>query len=319
MSKITFVTNVEINPVKWDRCISSSFNGILYAYSWYLNIVSDDWCALVLDDYKAVMPLPAKRKFGINYLFQPFFTQQLGVFSTEKLNSELVERFCLAIPKKYWFIEMNLNIFNKLNPIPSFHQDEYPTYQLDLINSYELIHKSYSSNTKRNIKKANAQKVKILTAVTINEFIKFAKENLSPKVENLTEANFASLRMLIATLVKYKAGEIYGAFSAKNELCAVAFFASAQSTSIYLMGTSNALGFENKAMFLLIDHFIQKNSEHNTTLDFEGSQIEGIARFYRGFGASQSKFPVLKKNKFPFLLAAARKIKTCKKKIFNNH
>jgi len=315
VSKIKFLSYVEINPVKWDKCISSSFNGIIYAYSWYLNIVSDEWCALVLEDYKAVMPLPAKKKFGVNYLVQPHFTQQLGVFSTEKLNSELVESFLQAIPRKYWLVDINLNIFNKLKPNSSFKIEEYPTYQLDLINPYDLLYKSYSENTRRNIKKAISQNVSILTAVTVNEFIKFAKENLTKKIENFTEANFATLRMLISILIRYKSGEIYGAFTEKNELCAVAFFASAHNKSIYLLGTSNAKGFENKGMFLLIDTFIKKNSEHNTTLDFEGSRIEGIARFYSTFGAVESKYPTIKRSKFPFLFNMAKRINNYKLRI----
>ena len=97
--------------------------------------------------------------------------------------------------------------------------------------------------------------------------------------------------MLSSVLLRYKAGEIYGAFTKNNELCAVALFATAHNKSIYLVGTSSKSGIKNKAMFLLIDDFIKKNSEHNITLDFEGSRIEGIARFYRGFGAIESKYP----------------------------
>jgi hypothetical protein len=66
------------------NAIARSFNGIVYAYSWYLDIVSPGWDALVKDDYKSVMPLTWRKKYGIKYLYQPFFTQQLGVFSSDK-------------------------------------------------------------------------------------------------------------------------------------------------------------------------------------------------------------------------------------------
>lgn len=313
--EINYLKYVELNPVKWDKCINTSFNGIIYAYSWYLNIVSDEWDALVLGDYKAVMPLIHKKKFGVNHLYQPFFTQQLGVFSSQKLNSQLVEAFLKKIPRKYWLIEINLNIFNKLNPIQGFKYEFRPTYQLDLINNYQQIYKSYSKNTQRNIKKAIKEKVSVITAVTVNEFIKFAKNNLTAKIQNITDQNFETLRMLTSVLLKYKTGELYGAFSENNELCAVALFATAHNKSIYLVGTSSEIGFENKSMFLLIDHFIKNNSEHNTTLDFEGSRIEGVARFYRSFGAKESKYPFITKNKLPFIFNLLRKYRL---KIKNN-
>jgi len=37
----------EIDRDRWDECIRKSFNGIIYAYSWYLDIVSPQWEALI--------------------------------------------------------------------------------------------------------------------------------------------------------------------------------------------------------------------------------------------------------------------------------
>ncbi|MCK4361546.1 MAG: hypothetical protein KAV70_07350, partial [Bacteroidales bacterium] len=78
---IKHLTYQQINKSKWDECIKKSFNGIIYGYSWYLDIVCKHWEALVENDYERVFPLTTGKKFGINYLYQPFFTQQLGVFS----------------------------------------------------------------------------------------------------------------------------------------------------------------------------------------------------------------------------------------------
>ena len=59
----SFLKHDKIDKVKWDNCISRSVNGHIYARSWYLNIVSPDWDALIEGDYEAVMPLTWKRKF----------------------------------------------------------------------------------------------------------------------------------------------------------------------------------------------------------------------------------------------------------------
>lgn len=50
-------------------------------------------------------------------------------------------------------------------------------------------------------------------------------------------------------------------------------------------------------MFLLIDEFIKQYASRNMILDFEGSNIEGVARFYAGFGAKPFNYPALKINK----------------------
>ena len=68
--KITYVKRDDIDTAKWDSCIARSVNGIVYAYSWYLDIVAENWDALIGDDYQAVFPLPHNVKYGISYIYQ---------------------------------------------------------------------------------------------------------------------------------------------------------------------------------------------------------------------------------------------------------
>ncbi|MEZ5197052.1 MAG: hypothetical protein R2764_11780 [Bacteroidales bacterium] len=111
---IKYLQNHQIEKSKWDACIKESVNGMVYANSWYLDIVAEDWEALVEDDYERVFPLTTGRKWGIDYLYQPVFTQQLGLFSKSSLSQDTVSCFLDSIPEKYKFIEINLNTFNKV-------------------------------------------------------------------------------------------------------------------------------------------------------------------------------------------------------------
>ena len=82
---IHFVTRQQINTTLWDASINASTNGLIYATSAYLDAMcNQQWCALVNDDYSTIMPLPNRRKYGINYIYQPAMTQQCGIFSTQK-------------------------------------------------------------------------------------------------------------------------------------------------------------------------------------------------------------------------------------------
>ena len=111
---IKHLTHTQINKVLWDKAITNSINELMYAYSWYLDVVCKNWEALVLGNYEVVMPLTAKKKFTINYLYNPFFVQQLGVFSVNNSNEDLVQQFMNAIPDKYKFVEINLNNDNQI-------------------------------------------------------------------------------------------------------------------------------------------------------------------------------------------------------------
>lgn len=58
---------------KYDACIAASVQFRIYAFSWYLDAVSENWEVLILNDYEAVMPLPWKQKYFLKYITQPFF------------------------------------------------------------------------------------------------------------------------------------------------------------------------------------------------------------------------------------------------------
>ena len=110
---IQYITYQNINKQKWDKCISTCKNHLVYAESWYLDIVCDNnWSALVLNDYESVMPLPLKSKMGLTYVQQPIWTQQLGVFSTKEITIGLINLFLGKIPKKMAFLSLNLGETN---------------------------------------------------------------------------------------------------------------------------------------------------------------------------------------------------------------
>lgn len=298
--KIQHFTHNEINKKKWDDCINKSFNGIVYALSWYLDIVSEGWEALVADQYSMVMPLTTGKKYKINYLYQPYFTQQLGVFSSKMLDAKIVEAFIAAIPEKYRFYEINLNTFNKLEQ--TYAARTNITFELDLIMPYEKIFAGYSENTKRNLKKANHQKITIVNNLPASELIQLFKNNFADKFKRVKAVHYQKIRGIIASALRLKTGEVYGAYNLKNELCAAAFFITMFNKTIFLFSASNPAGKESGAMSLLIDHYVRINSEKNLTLDFEGSNIEGLARFYSGFGAKPCEYFSIKKNKLPFYI-----------------
>ena len=149
--KIQYLKHNQIDISKWDECISRSKNRLVYAQSWYLDLVCSDWDALVADNYKAVMPLTHGLKYGINYLYQPFFSQQLGVFSTSEPNKQMLEAFIKAIPAKFRFIDINLNKANNFN-LEGFQIRKNINIELKLNKPYDEITSGYSNNTKRNIK-----------------------------------------------------------------------------------------------------------------------------------------------------------------------
>ncbi len=286
--KIRHLTYQEIDKYKWDKCISQSYNGIVYAYSWYLDIVSEKWEALVLNDYETVMPLPTKKKYGINYIIQPKYTQQLGVFSRSTINDDIITEFINHIPKKYKFIDLNFNTYNKINTKNiQGRTKEMITCELDLIPNYQFLYKNYTNNAKKNIKKAEKKGLHISKDIKLKDFLMLIKQKAKYPV-NIDDLNI--LRRIIPFSISHKIGINYGIYNANNELIAGAFFVRSNYKYIYLLSVSNEESFSKSGMFAIINQFIKDNAEKNITLDFEGSNIESIAEFFKGFGAKPIKY-----------------------------
>ena len=86
-----FLKRNQIDEKKWNDCVLKSSNGLVYALTWFLDGLAMNWCAYVREDkgcYVSVFPVPYKRKFGIKYVYTPFFIQQLGLFSLKYSKAE---------------------------------------------------------------------------------------------------------------------------------------------------------------------------------------------------------------------------------------
>jgi len=279
--KIDFLLREEIDDKRWNTSIDNAINGNIYAYTWYLDVVSPGWGALVTPDYNYLFPLPTKRKYGINYIIQPLFCQQLGLFSSKFISPEIVDLFIESIPSKFRFIDINLNIHNKTDKYNK-QTKKRKTYMLDLLNYNEQVFKNYNQNTKRNIFKAIANEFTLTTLLNPNDFLK-SYTQYGYMVNG--KKDIIVIEKLIETLIIHNKATIAGVFDSSNQVGAIGLFTESHNTIHYLLGAAEPEYKKKGAMFYLIDGIIRNHSGMDKVLDFEGSMILSIARFFSGFGA----------------------------------
>jgi hypothetical protein len=292
--------------------MDKAFNGNIYGYSWYLDTVCPLWNALVEDDYKAVCPLPSGRKYFIKYIYQPFFTQQLGIFSRNHLTDEVVKEFIDHIPREYKYVDINLNSLNKTDRLNcKIHKSL--NHELDLIFPYDNLAENYSENTKRNLKRAVLSDISISSSLSPEDVVRLFRRNRGEYLTHLGDKEYKILLQLIYTCIHKGIAEIFGAYNPQNELCAGAIFIKSHQKAIFLFSAISKEGRTNGSMTKLIDQFIKLNSGSQLTLDFEGSNDINLARFYKSFGAKASTYPRITLTQLPgiahALLNMARKIR----------
>lgn len=299
-SHIIYLQQSQIDKIKWDNCISSAENGLIYGYSFYLDCMSKHWDALVLNDYEAVMPLTWNMKYSIRYLYQPFLTAQLGVFG-KSVSRELVNDFIAAIPSSFRYIDIYLNYGNEAKNTRTRNN-----YILDLNKSYESLYENYRENIQRNIKKAKQHGCSIKNDVEIENVIDLAILQMRSQNEESKE-NIERFRKLYQLLKTKNMVTTFGVFSTENKLLASAVFFFSHYRAYYILVGNHPEGKTTGASHALIDGFIKDHAEKNILLDFEGSDIPNLAFFYSSFGATLETYPVLKINRLPFYLRWIKK------------
>ena len=297
---IEFLNHNEIDKSKWDACVNNSVNGNIYTYSWYLDVVCEGWNALIEDDYISIFPLTGFNKFGIQFIYSPFFTQQLGLFSINTITEEKLSAFIEAIPKFYKSIELNLNIFNIVDN-KQYKISNNLNHTLDLNVTYDKIKANYSDNLKRNLKKAIQATPIIATDTKPEDLIAIFKHNKGKDINHLKEADYYRLTLLINKCIEKGVAKVYGVTS-DNELCAGAVFIKTNNRIIFLFSATNNKAKEIFAMPYLIDKIIHDNSETNCTFDFEGSNDKNLARCYKSFGSKEEYYPTIYINKLSYIL-----------------
>lgn len=298
-TKVQYLPQQEIDKKKWDACIDRAGNGLVYAYSLYLDHMAKNWDALVLNDYEAVMPLTWKRKYGIHYLYQPFLTAQLGVFGNA-VNAELLEVFLEAVPRKfkYWDIYLNpQNVFS----LNGFNLYQRSNYVLGLEKQYGDIYKSYRENVQRNIKKAQQAGCRIEKDFDVEKVIGLALKQMLFSSKESGE-NVDSFRKLYKQLNSRKMATTYGIVTAHDGLVASCVFFFSHNRAYYILVGNHPNGKTIGASHALIDAFILDHAGKNVLLDFEGSDIPSLAFFYSSFGAVEEKYAGIKLNRLPFYL-----------------
>ena len=305
MSPIRYVPNRNIDRIKWDKCISTSINSRIYAMSWYLDIVSNYWDAIIYKDYELVIPIIFKKYFFIYKVYQPSFCQQLGFFSPyiRLLKDEylIFQMSNLAIQK--FKLGVNFTITSELYKMNLSYLKELFLFkkriniELNLNRTYLSLQSSYNLNTKRNLKKNEHNKLILDFNTDVIFFVKNFKLHVGRKA-SLTNSDYEIINKIISESIIRNNGTLISVTDEYKNILASAFILSFNNRDILLFHFSNLEYKNTHAMTFLLDSYLKKHSQCDKILDFEGSNILGVRRFYLGFGAKEHPYYMLQKHLF---------------------
>jgi len=301
-SDIRYLERNEIDTIKWDNCICNAPNGLIYARSFYLDAMCENWSALVAGDYQYVMPLTWNKKTGIKYLYQPYFTKSLGVFGKSRHSFE-ISAFLQAIPDmyRYWDIDVNENNFVSAD-IRNLRQRARTNYLLPLVNNYELIRQQYKRLANRMTRKAIETEVQIVRGESPALIIQLYRRDYANRHRRISGSVYEKLTDCSKIAFENNLAETYLAKSTSGETLAYYMILKDEHYIYSLLGGSTKEGKLNGAFYLLTDAIIRDHAGTNKIFRFEGSDIPGISFFDNLFGPERISYQHLVMNRLPFLI-----------------
>ncbi len=305
-NKIQVIDSKEIDLIKWrDLLLRSPAAYAQYCEHWFISSISDSWEVYVLGDYLAAFPCVYKIKYGVKVMYQPFFSREftfLGAYNVDFVN-ETLHRIAI----NYKLIQFNSSLMIKGIDF-KITKNSYQV--LDLSSDYNEIYKCYSTNTKRILKKNGD--IDITESENLNDFIDLFKKNIGIKL-GYNIYNYNCLHTLIDEGMKNGTIKLFS-FKNGNDQLGYACFYFYGNVINYIKGVLTDNGKQDGAMYRMFDQIIKVYSGKDNNFDFGGSNIEGVATFYRKFGSKDQSYYTYEKNQLPFL---ARKIYELRQKFIS--
>ncbi|HVV71818.1 MAG TPA: GNAT family N-acetyltransferase [Verrucomicrobiae bacterium] len=300
---IRYVRRHEIDTTRWDACIDQSANSILYGFHFYLDhTAAGRWDALILDDYQAVMPLPWRRKYGIRYLCQPPFTQQTGIFSPQPLSHRLIEAFLQTARNHFRFAELFLNYGNAL---PALQPKK--NFILDLHAPYLRITSHYKPHLSRNLKNATDHELRYMADTDLPAAIEGYRRIYGARTPHVTAKDYDRLEALCRQLLKKDRLVLRTVSDPAGTPLATALLPRDNHRLYLLLPVTFPAGRKVKANHFLLDQLIREFAGQPLLLDFEGSDIPGIARFYSDFGGIPQPYFFYRFNDLPWPISRLKR------------
>ncbi|QMU27934.1 hypothetical protein [Adhaeribacter radiodurans] len=307
----------KINKAAWDACVHRDPIGLVYAFSWYLDIVAPAWEGIVTlekeNTYSLVMPLPMRHIMGKSFISQPILMQQLGIFSDKSnrkdLNLPLLLLFAFPEGRSvehYSFHAADYNEVNALLPL-----QKRVNYILPLNQTYADIYQHYSSNRVRDLKKAVKANLIFREGNDLEPaVVQLLHENLVPLLNLKQQVALLNVMPTLISEVRNRGlARIVAVFLPNKQIVAAAFFIQYKNRLTYLLPAANAPGKKVGASTFLLDTICRKEAGTNLIIDFEGSSLPGIAHFYQSLGAQPETYGLLVQHRYPKWLRQIKKIR----------
>lgn len=310
----TYFKHKQINFDLWDKCIEESSNGTIYALSWYLNVASAHWDALIKienNKYVSVFPIPFKKKAGLKVLFNPVFCHQLGLFSINPISIDELAKIHLILKENFRYISnYHLNLANSKLLDYTFFDFETTlktSFHLDLSKSYENIFNNLTKDRKKNIEKSKAYNFKVKETLSVQQILQLFRANTEEKIYGGVKSyQYEMLTKLFHLSSSKGLTKAYLIWNENKEIIYGCWFFIYKNKLIKFFNASSKEGRRKNCDSFFMDYIIDIYSNSDYILDFERESSVGVNKYKRSFNPEKVYYINIQNSRLPYILNKAQ-------------
>lgn len=293
-SNICYLTHNAIDKHKWDKSMDDACNSLLYAKAAFLDHMSPKWDAIVLGDYEVIMPVTWRIKMGVKYVCQPAFCQQLGLFYKDPLHACFIRPFQNELERRFKLVEIFLNCHNRGAAFNTSHNN----FLFHLNKDYNELFLQYALGFTKSLRRIKKFNFIYSGETSVAEAIDHYKENYSDRI-NVRDKDYQAFKLLAGHLGSKQQAFVRKVTLPDNTLLAVSLFLKDDHRIYNIISVTLPAGRTMEANYFLYDRLIFEFAASNLVLDFEGSDLPGVAAFYQKFRPINEPYFFWKSNRLP--------------------
>jgi hypothetical protein len=275
----------------------------IFEQPWWLDALAPGrWDAAVVrrgDKVVARLPYVRRRRMGLTVVGQPPFTQTLGPWlapsegkyarrleTEKKLLGELIEQ----LPPFDVYRQGFSPTFTNWLPFywAGFDATVRYTYRIEDLTDLDRVKSEFQDHVRRGIRKAEGT-VEVDHDYPLEDLLRLDEESYARRRASSAEAH-ELVRRLDAACAARGTRRIFGALDAKGRVQAALYVVWDDRTCYALVNARDPELQTHGANTLLYWEAIRLASEVSCVFDFEGSMLEPVEHYFRGFGGRQTPY-----------------------------
>ena len=295
-NQIDILPSHKIDKEKWDACIDRSSNSLMYAHTYYLDQLADNWHGIVVDDYSCVMPVPWRKKFGIRYCYDVPFIQQLGYFKTSEIDHT---KLAVAFLQFIQYGDYNFNYSN--SPVADLKGVKTATnFIIDLADK-ETINNNFTKSFVQSLHNSSQHHLSYLP-VTAGEAIEMYRDLYGSDLKNISEADYKNLYQLAEFLTLQDKCVARKIINKNGDILSVVLLLKDEKRLYNIINAVSQEGRRTEANYFLYAQIFNEFAGKGLLFDLEGSELPGVKSFYKKLGAVDQPYYHMHINNLPFPL-----------------